>query len=149
MQKSEFITLIEHQAWADKRVANALLALPSVHEKSKKLFDHILAAQHTWLSRIENRIPVMDVWPILSNEAWYPLIADHRERLMAIVNSDRCEQIISYKNTAGTEFTNTVSEILLHLTLHSQYHRGQVISYSIELFDKAPVVDMIAFLRSK
>jgi uncharacterized damage-inducible protein DinB len=91
----------------------------------------------------------MDVWPILSNEAWYSLIAEHRERLMAMVNSDRCEQIINYKNTAGTEFTNTVSEILLHLTLHSQYHRGQVISYSIELFDKAPVVDLIAFLRSK
>jgi hypothetical protein len=46
MQKTEFIKLIEHQAWADNRVANALLALPSVHEKSKKLFDHI------WLRNI-------------------------------------------------------------------------------------------------
>lgn len=147
MENKEFITLIDHQAWADRRLSDAISVLPQFHEKSKKLFDHILAAQHIWISRILDVPAEISVWPVLSNSEWPFLIEKNHRQLLDIVNSNRLNDRLVYKNSTGQEFTNTVSEVLMHLTLHSQYHRGQVISYSLEFFDKAPVVDMIAYLR--
>jgi uncharacterized damage-inducible protein DinB len=149
MENKEFITLIDHQAWADRRVADAIAVLPQMHDKSKKLFDHILAAQHTWISRILNVPSEISVWPLLSNSQWPILIEKHHQQLLDLVNTNRLQNELIYKNSTGQEFSNTVAEVLLHLTLHSQYHRGQVISYSLEYFEKPPVIDMIAYLRIK
>lgn len=33
---------------------------------------------------------------------------------------------ISYTNTKGAAFNNTVEEILHHMVMHGMYHRGQV-----------------------
>lgn len=149
MQDNILLTMIDHQAWADDRLSRALGAPDHYHEKSKKLFDHIIAAQNVWINRIENKTPELEVWPVLTIDSWPTYIRSHHERLLSIIQNDRLGEIINYQNTSGQQFSNPVSEILMHLTLHSQYHRGQVISYSLDHFEKAPVVDMIAYLRSR
>src|SRR5712675_664939 len=37
-------------------------------------------------------------------------------------------QMISYKNTKGEPWTDTVQDILTHVLMHSAYHRGQIAS---------------------
>lgn len=149
MQDNQLLTMVDHQAWADDRLCNALIGLNGIHEKSKKLFDHILAAQHVWISRIEQKPAELEVWPVLAYESWPSYIRSHHQMLTEIIQNNRLREMVTYQNTAGQQFSNSVAEILMHLTLHSQYHRGQVISYSLEKFEKAPVVDMIAYLRTR
>jgi uncharacterized damage-inducible protein DinB len=36
--------------------------------------------------------------------------------------------MISYKNTKGEPWTDTVQDILTHVLMHSAYHRGQIAS---------------------
>ena len=33
---------------------------------------------------------------------------------------------VSYRNSAGRDFRNTVEEIVTHVTMHGSYHRGQI-----------------------
>jgi uncharacterized damage-inducible protein DinB len=38
----------------------------------------------------------------------------------------RLESGITYRNTKGEPWTNSVGDILMHVTMHSAYHRGQI-----------------------
>lgn len=37
-------------------------------------------------------------------------------------------ETVTYKNTKGEPWSNTVEDILTHVLLHSAYHRGQIAS---------------------
>jgi uncharacterized damage-inducible protein DinB len=50
-------------------------------------------------------------------------------------------------NSAGQAFTSTVEDILLHVCLHGQYHRGQVALLLREAGAAPATTDYIAFAR--
>ena len=33
---------------------------------------------------------------------------------------------VTYRNSKGEQWTNTVEDILMHVVIHSAYHRGQI-----------------------
>jgi uncharacterized damage-inducible protein DinB len=150
MSLKEFHLLIEHDAWANERIAAALLSLAELPEKPKKFFDHILGAQHNWISRMYGETPSIEIWPQLSTSTWQLWMARNLDDLKAITSSaNALERIVTYTNSSGKEFSNPISELLLHVSLHSQYHRGQIITSAREVLHTVPVTDMIAFLRSR
>jgi uncharacterized damage-inducible protein DinB len=54
---------------------------------------------------------------------------------------------VPYKNTAGSDYRNTVGDMLLHLALHGQHHRGQIAHAMRRHGDTPPIVDYIAWVR--
>jgi len=50
---------------------------------------------------------------------WPGYLAEHHQSLT---------ERVSYTNSKGEAWTNTVEEILTHVTIHSAYHRGQIAS---------------------
>ncbi|HEU5359182.1 MAG TPA: DinB family protein, partial [Gemmatimonadales bacterium] len=54
---------------------------------------------------------------------------------------------VTYRNSAGLEFTSTVEDILLHVALHGAYHRGQVARALREGGAVPNATDYIAFIR--
>jgi uncharacterized damage-inducible protein DinB len=91
---------------------------------------HIVGAEYLWLARLEGESAPLAVWPDLGVEAcrekaaalarlWPELLEAHRNSL---------DDTISYTNSQGEAWTNTVEEILTHVTIHSAYHRGQIAS---------------------
>lgn len=148
MSKKDFALLVEHEYWASMQMANMLIAMDIIPERTKRIFDHVIGAQNTWIARFKNEKPALEIWPILMPTDWSKLLKEHREALLDIATSEeKLDQIITYKNSAGKEFTNRIGDLMLHLALHAQYHRGQVIAYSREQITQPPVTDMIAFLR--
>jgi uncharacterized damage-inducible protein DinB len=54
---------------------------------------------------------------------------------------------VTYKNSAGQEFTSTLEDILLHVCLHGSYHRGQI-AWALRRGGGVPMpTDYIAFTR--
>jgi uncharacterized damage-inducible protein DinB len=54
---------------------------------------------------------------------------------------------VHYRNSAGNEFDNTVRDILTHVALHGQYHRGQI-ARAMRAAGREPVyTDYIGFIR--
>lgn len=148
MGNREYTLLMNHEYWANQRVAEAVLALEEIPAKARKLMNHIIGAQDTWIKRIRGEEGGIGVFPELDQNEWLSILKANHDALLAIASDENeTRRIIHYQNTRGDQFSNPVSELLLHLALHAQYHRGQIIAYSRDLIQQPPVSDMIAFLR--
>ena len=142
--------LIDHLAWADRLVLDALKRARDLDPAVVALYSHVLAAEHVWYVRLvgaEQRIPV---WPSLSLEECERLAAETARQLGGYVASlapADGSRAITYKNSAGAQFTSTVEDILLHVALHGAYHRGQITTALRSAGAIPNPTDFIAYLR--
>ena len=56
---------------------------------------------------------------------------------------------LTYRNTKGVEFKTPIQDVLMHLVLHSAYHRGQVAAAVREAGGKPAATDYVVYLRQK
>ena len=152
------IALWEHTFWADARLLEALTAsadagaTSGTHRGAEALREHahVLGAEETWLARIEGRPPEAPVWPEATLEAVRTL-SEATERAFRAYLQDLTEDglgtRVTYRNSAGDEFTNTVADILLHVALHGQYHRGKGNLLLRQGGSEPAPVDYIAYVR--
>lgn len=113
---------------------------------TKSLFSHILNAQTIWNNRIEANKEMVDVWKILNDEKLEEIENEnYRKSLELLDNKDLTEEI-SYENSKGEQYRNSVQEILIHIVNHSTYHRGQI---AVEFRQKGiePVVSDYIFYK--
>lgn len=142
--------LISHLEWADARL---LASLRTVHVPDPSivgLYAHILGAECEWLARIEARKAEAAVWPDLTLEECAGLAARNAAALQEFVARLATEDLarpVTYRNSAGLEFTSTVEDILLHVALHGAYHRGQVARALRQAGAVPQPTDYIAFIR--
>jgi uncharacterized damage-inducible protein DinB len=126
---SHLTAMHEHGMWADRRLLGLLQA--TANAAALRECAHIRGAQETWLSRIEQRTPALPVWPELSVAG----LATHGDAidagwssfLTALREAD-LDTTVTYRNSAGDTFTTPLRDILLHVMLHGQYHRGKAIA---------------------
>jgi uncharacterized damage-inducible protein DinB len=142
--------LIGHLVWADRLVLDALKRAKSVDPKTVNLYAHLLAAEHVWFTRLVNAAATVLVWPTLTVEECERLAAANAEQLSRYVDQLKPADLargITYKNSAGAQFTSLVEDILLHVALHGAYHRGQITS-ALRAGGSIPnPTDYIAFIR--
>jgi uncharacterized damage-inducible protein DinB len=90
------------------------------------------------------------VWPVLSLDQCEQLstenVATFRD-LGSRLTPDLLEKPITYRNSAGDEFTSTVEDILTHVAMHGSYHRGQIAASLRAGGDTPSPTDYIAFVR--
>ena len=127
--RSTIERLCRHMTWADNEILRALRAAPSVPDAVLREFAHIVGAEDVWLSRLERRASELPVWPTLYlDDIARHIVKVHEgyDRFVAQLPDAGFAGMISYKNSAGQAFDNRVSDILTHVTLHGQYHRGKI-----------------------
>ena len=142
--------LVEHLAWADRQVLSALRGARNSPAPAFNLYSHVLGAEHTWLTRISGKAPHYPVWPDLSLDECESLAdANVRElrKLLEGMKPADLERPIVYRNTAGKEFTTGLEDILLHVSLHGSYHRGQVAALLRGAGDEPNPTDYIHWVR--
>ncbi len=124
---NEILRLFDHLYWADARLLEALER--NGPPAALREFAHVIGAEEIWLARLQGRKPRCAVWPELTASDLRKLMetthAAYRD-FVAELASDLLNESVDYTNSEGRRFTNTIGEILLHLTLHAQYHRGKV-----------------------
>jgi uncharacterized damage-inducible protein DinB len=136
---SHLVGLRQHGEWADRRLLDAVRATHA--PLAVRELAHIRGAQELWLSRIEQRAPILPVWPDCAVEelATIGVAVDTAWRLLFdTLTDDDLGRPISYKSIAGDPFTTPLSEILLHTMLHGQYHRGKA-NAALHLAGGSPV----------
>jgi uncharacterized damage-inducible protein DinB len=148
--RDHFIKVFQHLKWADARVLESLRGAHSVSKRDQDLYAHILGAEHVWLSRIDGTVPKLAVWPTLTLdecERLAPEIAAGYQRLASDLTPEGMERGITYRNSAGDEYTSTLEDILTHVSLHGAYHRGQIAASVRVAGDTPSPTDYIAFAR--
>ncbi len=146
---TELRRLFEHAEWADGLVLGALRA-PGAPTEAWREFAHVLGTGETWLSRLEHRASRTPVWPELPPaevEAWARTVHGGFASYLAALAEGRLADRCRYTNTAGRTFNDPVGEILLHVAMHGQYHRGKVNQLLRQAGVEPAPCDYIAFVR--
>lgn len=99
--------------------------IEKVDEKTISLINHILNAQQIWNSRILGE-KTFEVWQINPFEMLEEINQYNFEKSIEIINNFDPDRKINYQNSRGTNFENTVFEMLFQAINHSTYHRGQI-----------------------
>jgi uncharacterized damage-inducible protein DinB len=115
--------MLRYDAWANRETVRSLeRADPPL--RSLRWMGHIIGAELLWLARMEGKPAPLPVWPELSTEE----CAARLPQNLVDRWDGPLSRPVSYTNTKGEAWTNTVEEILTHLVIHSAYHRGQIAS---------------------
>lgn len=123
-------SMFKHVHWANLRILDTLKDSDEENKQAKNLFSHILHAENVWLTRIKGADSShLPIWAEVSLDSCAEMV-DHNnhnftEYLSNLSNSE-LDQILIYKNSKGDEFQNSMRDILTHVALHGQYHRGQI-----------------------
>lgn len=143
--------MYEHLNWANKRILETLKSTEDENQEVRRLFSHILFAENIWITRLRgldsSRLPI---WSDVNLEVCSELIKQNEDSSTALFTelaNTNLEKLIAYTNSKGTEFKNSLRDILTHVALHGQYHRGQI-NARLRADGNEPVdVDFITFVR--
>jgi len=148
--RQHFTALFNHMEWADQRVLASLRDAATIPPRVLEVYSHVLGSEHVWLSRINGLAPRFAVWPALSVDEAERLGAANVEGyrlIVSAISADRLNAPITYRNSAGDQFTSTLDDILTHVALHGSYHRGQI-AIALRAAGQVPnATDYIAFRR--
>jgi len=119
--------LLRYDSWANHETLHAMRETRPP-ARSIRWMAHIVGAECLWLSRLRGQPAPLAVWPEIDldqcgehlaqlSRSWPEYLETHQGSL-----DDR----ISYRNSKGEAWTNSVEDILTHVTIHSAYHRGQI-----------------------
>jgi len=121
--------LFSYDAWANREVVNALCKLDAPPARSLRFLAHILSAERLWLERLRHETQTHPVWPEFNLARCEPELEEIARLWKTYLGSIREQDLfrpLTYKNTKGENWTSEVQDILMHVILHSAYHRGQI-----------------------
>jgi uncharacterized damage-inducible protein DinB len=104
------------------------------------------------MARFENPAPPSaQPWPDLTLEECASAIEDLRRRWKDVLDHLTPERLagdLAYQNLKGNEYKTPIQDVLMHLVLHSAYHRGQVAAAVREAGGKPAPTDYVVFVRA-
>ena len=155
--------LYAYNRWANDRILEAVAMLdaeafgrdlgssfPSVRDT----LVHVLGAEWVWLSRWQGTSPtgLPGGWKLTTlaevRSRWAEVTRDQLAFVAGLKEAD-LTVAVSYRNTRGESFTNTMGQMLRHVVNHSSYHRGQVVTMLRQLGAEAVSTDLIKFYREQ
>jgi uncharacterized damage-inducible protein DinB len=113
-----------------------------------ELISHVIHAHRIWLDRIAGRDISVEVFGINTYAVLKQLAMKNHYETALIIDGGKLQETVTYTNTKGLRFSNTVSEIFMHVFNHATYHRGQINQLLVQEGRKPMVSDFIVYHRS-
>lgn len=146
--------LLKYTIWADRKTIKSLKEQARPDASALRILNHLVLAETEWLSRLRlNRgTPDYNFWAEMSLPECERVANEIHDAFAELIDSLSEEQlgvIAVYKNSKGTEYRSAWRDVLMHVTIHSAYHRGQA-AMAIRNSGGVPVnTDFIGFLREQ
>ena len=148
----ELRQLFAYDTWANREVLTGLSALEMAPARPVQLLAHIVSAERLWLERLQEKPQSYPVWPDFAllecrreieelEQSWTAYIAD--------LSLQRLLRAVDYKNSKGERWSNSILDILMHVVVHSAYHRGQIAMAVREAGCTPPYTDFIHAVRQR
>ena len=150
----ELRNVLNYNRWANHRAIVSLKASPNPSAQAIRALTHLLIAEKTWLLRLKENMDStgFDFWPSASVEECETLaegIAQSYKELVSDLTEDQLGLVAKYKNSKGIEYETTYRDILVHVVMHSAYHRGQVAMAVRGEGGEPGYTDYIGFVREQ
>ncbi|QWX83801.1 damage-inducible protein DinB [Cellulophaga sp. HaHaR_3_176] len=127
-----FNPLFDYNFYCNKKLIEQFVdADIQLTDKHVVWFSHILNTHHIWNARILGLKSKYEVFQKQQKEDFFDIHYDNqRSSFEIITNTKNFDTGISYENSQGKHFVNTIHDILFHIINHSTYHRGQIATES-------------------
>jgi uncharacterized damage-inducible protein DinB len=125
--------LLAYDAWANGEELRSLEAMGAPPEKGVRAMGHLLATEAGWLDRMGQPAGFAEFWPASDlarlRAAWRDELPAAWRSFLGNRALSEPSRAVTYVNSRGERFTSAVEDVLMHVFLHSAYHRGQVASH--------------------
>lgn len=136
--------------WANLVSLDAVAPVSERAPRSLAWLNHIVGAKRVWLARVTGSMLPFGVNPDfdpvelraqfeLADEGWRTFLDSQTDADMA--------RVIAYTNLKGDPFTTPLGDILTHVAIHGQHHRGQVNADLRAAGTAPPAIDYIHAAR--
>ena len=142
-----FVERVRYNRWAND-LTGASVANLAHPGRALTVLGHMAATVVIWLDRVDGRVSTTPIWPAWSTQVARDQLTAGGKRLEELAGSpEALLDRISYANTKGQTFDNSVAEVLEHILMHSMYHRGQIAILVKSEGGTPAVTDYVAYLR--
>lgn len=120
--------------------------------RAQRLMAHVMGAEWVWLARLRGQRAPAPVWPEWNEaecERQQAALAPEWESFLSGLTEAGLADGIEYANSKGERWRSTVEDVLLHVVLHSAYHRGQVAAVVREAGAEPAYTDYIQAIRKR
>ena len=126
--KAFFKDIFEYHNHFNQKLIEQLIEYENnLPERTIPLFSHSINAQQIWNARITGK-EKLGVHQIHSLKKCSRIDHENYQETLKIIDERELEEKIAYKNSKGTEFGNSIQQILFHVANHFSHHKGQIIS---------------------
>ncbi|MBK8982607.1 MAG: damage-inducible protein DinB [Ignavibacteria bacterium] len=148
--KEKFTDIFDYELWANNEFINIIESMDSPPDNILNLMSHIINAQVVWLCRIKNVNSNTEVWQKYSKDDLRKIHTLSINNILKFINDlgeEEFEKNIEYENSKGEKFSTRLKDILIHMSHHSAYHRGQLVLQLKSVNTNFPYTDYIHFIR--
>lgn len=143
--------MMEHMYWANGLLAEGMAQQSVAHTDALTLLHHVASAEKIWLTRLEGKNSSgITLWGSRELPELLQMVKQNEEGFKAYIGKlkeEDLDTIVHYRNQSGKPFETSIRDILTHVALHGQYHRGQI-NRILRLESLEPVpMDYILFTR--
>ena len=151
MDTNYLLDMFEYDSTVNAQMLESLRSLPQINERTMNIFAHLLTAKKVWLTRLRSQdSSSLRIWPALDLDECGDLIEENRVGYKDYLHTVTEEQLTGnfrYKNSNGAEYENSVQDVLMHVLIHSGYHRGQIAKAVRESGGEPIITDFIFYIR--
>lgn len=144
--------LFSYDDWANREALATLQALEVAPSGSVRRLAHIVSAERLWLERLRVQQQTYPVWPdfaLRQCKSQIEELAQLWQQYLGSLMEDDLACSLTYKNTKGESWTSQKQDILMHVILHSAYHRGQIAADVRAAGFTPPYTDFIHAIRQQ
>jgi uncharacterized damage-inducible protein DinB len=147
-----FLKLFKYNDWANRRICGAVSRAGNIDSKALAILNHIVLVQRLWLDRIQGVSVAYHYWdpaPVAEILEASEFSSRDWVQFLSVVSPDGWNRRISYVNSRGVSFVNSIEEVITQVINHSTHHRAQVSLMLRQAGHQPPVLDFISFARNE
>lgn len=137
--------------WATRLSLDAVAPVAGRVPRSVAWLNHILGAKRIWLARVtggEMPFGVNPDFAVAELPAQFELAHVGWKDFLDTQQDDDVNRAIHYTNLKGEPFESRLGDILTHLPIHGQHHRGQINADLRAAGIAPPAIDFIVAART-
>jgi len=143
--------LLAFDHWANLTSLDAVAPRAADLPRSVAWLNHILGAKRVWLARVtggEMPFGVNPTFPVTELPAQFELAHVTWLNFLDTQADTDVDRVIQYTNLKGEPFESPLGDILAHLPVHGQHHRGQINADLRAAGIAPPTIDFIHAARA-